>query len=320
MEKILEVKDLKIKHKPTEKTIVREINFELHKKEILGIVGESGSGKSITMFSLLGLLPESLDVEGKVFLNNKHINYSVETLRKIRGKEIGIIFQDPLNALNPILKIENQLKLISQSHNIPYQQAQKEILEILERIGIHQPERVLKSFPHQLSGGMLQRVVISLVLLLKPKIIIADEPTTSLDVTIQKEIINILKEIKETYSLSIIFITHDLLLAKEICDNILIMYSGYIVEKGSTSEIFTTPLHPYTKGLIESVPTVNNKPQKLYYIPGRIPHFSELPPYCPFATRCPLVEDICLSSMPEEKIINNQKVRCFKPLKTPTPL
>lgn len=319
MEQILEVKDLKITHKPTNKTIVREINFILHKKEVLGIVGESGSGKSITMHSLLGLLPDALKVEGKIFLNNQEIKLP-ETLQKIRGKEIGIIFQDPLNALNPILKIENQLKLLSTSHNIPFLQAKKEFIETLERTGIHHPERVLKSFPHQLSGGMLQRVVISLVLLLKPKIIIADEPTTSLDVTTQKEIINILKEIKDNYSISIIFITHDLLLAKEICDNILIMYSGYIVEKGTTNEIFNTPLHPYTKGLIDSVPTINYKPQKLYYIPGRIPHFSELPPYCPFAPRCPLVETICLSSMPEEKKVNSQKVRCFKPLKSSTPL
>lgn len=320
MEKILEVKDLKITHKPTGKTIVREINLELHKKEILGIVGESGSGKSITMYSLLGLLPESLSVEGKIILNNQQINYSQETLKKIRGREIGIIFQDPLNALNPILKIEDQLKLLAKSQNIPYHLAKKEIIETLDRIGIHQSERVLKSFPYQLSGGMLQRVVISLVLLLKPKIIIADEPTTSLDVTIQKEIINILKEIRESHSLSIIFITHDLLLAKEICDNLLIMYSGYIVEKGKTPEIFTTPLHPYTKGLINSVPTVNYKPQKLYYIPGRIPHFSELPAHCPFAPRCPIVEEICLSSMPKEETTNSHSVRCFKSLKTSTSL
>lgn len=307
---ILSVRDLSIIHKKTNKTIVREINFDLEQREILGIVGESGSGKSITMHSILGLTHESLEVKGRIIFEGTDL---VETNQfdVVRGSKIGIIFQDPLNALNPILRIEEQLKILCQSHNLDYSSAKKEIYEIFDRIGIHHQDRVLKSFPHQLSGGMLQRVVISFVLLLKPKVIIADEPTTSLDVSVQKEIINILKEVRDEYGISIIFITHDLLLAKDICDRVIIMYSGYIVEEGRKEEIFNNPLHPYTKGLILSVPDVNRKLENLPFIPGRVPHFLEIGLECPFANRCPLVEEVCYSDVPRLERIESRKVRCF---------
>lgn len=305
---ILEINNLKIIHKKTNKTIVREINLELYEKEILGIVGESGSGKSITMHSIMGITPDSLYVDGEIIFEGMNINNKVSS---IRGRKIGMIFQDPLNALNPVLRIKDQLRILSKSHNISYEEANKEICKIFDRIGIQNQERVLKSFPHQLSGGMLQRVVIAFVLLLKPKVIIADEPTTSLDVSIQKEITKILKEIKNSFGISIIFITHDLLLANDLCDRIAIMYAGYIVEKGNNAAIFTSPIHPYTKGLISSVPTVNTKPVSLQFITGRVPHFSEISEGCPFAPRCPIVQDICHKEMPKTEYIGESQVRCF---------
>lgn len=310
MKPILKVDGLRVIHRKTGRSIVRDIEFELHEEEILGVVGESGSGKSITMFSILGILPESLEVSGRIVFEGEELTRA-DDFEKVRGKKIAMIFQDPLNALNPVMRIKDQLRILSKSHGIPYSDAEAEMYKILERIGIHQQDRVLKSFPHQLSGGMLQRLVIAFVLLLKPRVIIADEPTTSLDVSVQREIVNILKEIRAEYGISIIFITHDLLLAKEVCDEIGIMYSGYIVEKSTRGDIFTRPLHPYTRGLISSVPTVNFKPQLLLYIPGRVPLFSELGEGCPFAERCPIAESICRRSVPALRTIGGSQVRCF---------
>ncbi|MFN4245001.1 MAG: ABC transporter ATP-binding protein [Brevinematia bacterium] len=310
---ILKIDDLSIVHRKSGKTIVREIGLELREREILGIVGESGSGKSITVQAILRILPESLEIKGKIFFEGVDILSlsEQEMVSKIRGKKIAMIFQDPLNALNPILRIRDQLKILSKSHSIDFRKAEREILEIFNNVGIYGSERVLKSFPHQLSGGILQRVVISFILLLKPKIIIADEPTTSLDVSIQKEIIKVLNKIKEDYGVSILFITHDLLLARELCDRVMIMYSGYVLEEGDKNDIFQKPLHPYTKGLISSIPSVNSKLPNLTFIPGRVPHFLEIRKQCPFAERCGIVEEICYKEVPTLEKVSNSKVRCF---------
>ncbi|MEN2998388.1 MAG: ABC transporter ATP-binding protein [Brevinematia bacterium] len=307
---LLEVEEVEIIHKKSGRSIVREISFGLREGEILGIVGESGSGKSITMHSILGILPDSLEARGSVFFEGEDI-LDEKVVRRVRGTKIAMIFQDPLNALNPVLRIGDQLRKLSESHKLSYEDVVDRVRGIFERIGIYSWERVLKSFPHQLSGGMLQRVVIAFVLLLKPKIVIADEPTTSLDVSTQKEIIAILREIRDNENVSIIFITHDLLLAKELCDRIVIMYSGYIVEKGESKDIFGKPLHPYTRGLISSVPTVNVKPSQLSYIPGRVPHFLELGLGCPFAERCGISEEICFKELPSMRFVGNSEVRCF---------
>ncbi|MGC8964857.1 MAG: ABC transporter ATP-binding protein, partial [Brevinematia bacterium] len=289
---LLEVNNLSIIHKQTGKSIVRDINFELNKGEVLGIVGESGSGKTLTSHSLLGILQESLEIRGEIIFEG----IKIEDFSKVRGRKISIIFQDPFNALNPILKIKDQIRILAKSHGVAYPLIESEFIKLLKKVEITSPIRVLNSFPHQLSGGMLQRVIIAMILLLKPLIVIADEPTTSLDVTVQKEIIKLFKSIKEEFGISLIFITHDLFLAEEICDRILIMYSGYILEEGKANTILNTPLHPYTMKLISSIPTVNEKNQKLSYIPGRVPNFLELKNGCPFADRCVFSKEICTNT------------------------
>lgn len=304
---VLEVRSLSIFHKQTARSIVRDVNFELKKGEVLGIVGESGSGKTLTSHSLLGILPDSLEVSGEILLEGDKI----EDFGKVRGEKISVIFQDPFSALNPILKVRDQIKLLAVSHGLEYIHVESEFTDLLKKVGIFSTDRVLNSFPHQLSGGMLQRVLIAMVLLLKPLIIIADEPTTSLDVTVQKEIIKLFKSLKGDFGLSMIFITHDLFLAEEICDRILIMYSGYILEDGEASKILKEPLHPYTIGLISSIPTVNEKRQELDYLPGRVPHFLELKSGCPFSERCVFSKEICKEKTPELTKVGNSRVRCF---------
>ncbi len=306
---LLKLSNFSIIHKETNKTIVRDLSFEVYENEVVGIIGESGSGKSLTMLSILGIIPGSLEISGEIYFEGE----KVEDTKNIRGKKISMIFQDPLTALNPVLKIIDQVKLISKSNKMEFSSTLEEFKKLLFSMKIPNPERVLKSFPHQLSGGMLQRVAIALVLLLKPKLIIADEPTTSLDVTVQKEIISIIKKIKTTESKSIIFVTHDIMLAKELVDRIIVMYAGEIMEIGSTNKIIESPLHPYTKLLIDSVPKVDGKPERLAFLRGRVPHFSEITSGCVFFDRCPIAEyGKCNVSKPNiQRKYDNQLVKCF---------
>jgi oligopeptide/dipeptide ABC transporter ATP-binding protein len=306
---LLKLSNFSIVHKETNKTIVRDISFEVHENEVVGIIGESGSGKSLTMLSILGIIPDSLKTVGEMYFEGQKI----EDPRDLRGKKISMIFQDPLTALNPVLKIIDQINLISKSNKMEYSSTLDEFKKLLISMKIQNPERVLKSFPHQLSGGMLQRVALALVLLLKPKLIIADEPTTSLDVTVQKEIIGIIKKIKTTEGKSIIFVTHDIMLAKELVDRIIVMYAGEIMEIGSTNNIIQSPLHPYTKLLIDSVPRVDSKPERLTFLQGRVPHFSEIANGCVFFNRCPIAEiGRCDISKPNtQRKYDNHLVKCF---------
>lgn len=307
---ILSVNNLTITHKESKKTIVRNISFDIYENEIVGIIGESGSGKSITMYSILGLIPNSIDVQGEIYFNGEKFDFS--RLNLLRGKEIAMIFQDPLTSLNPVLKISEQVKLVSRSNGLKYEDSINNFRELISSMGISNPERVLMSFPYQLSGGMLQRVVIALVLLLKPKLIIADEPTTSLDVTVQREIIGIIKRISKEIKKSIIFITHDIMLAKDLVNRVLVMYAGEIIEVGKIEEITLTPLHPYTKLLINSVPSVNNKHEKLTFLEGRVPHFSEINGGCVFFNRCPIAQvGKCDIYKPDVLNYSGHLVKCF---------
>ncbi len=311
---LLDVNSLSIIHLASSKKIVRDISFSVDKSEIIGIVGESGSGKSLTALSIVGLLPEGLSQEGSIIFKGIDLldNYKKKDPNKVRGTQIGMIFQDPMTSLNPVMRVESQYDLLLKSHNLDTKKYKVILREVLHKIAIHDVERVLKSFPHQLSGGMIQRVVIGFILSLKPSLIIADEITTSLDVTVQKELSTIIKMVAKEEGISIIFITHDLSLAREVADRIIVMYAGDIVEEGDTESIYSNPLHPYTRGLISSVPNVNERKDKLGYIDGRVLHFSKYERGCVFYERCNIAEK-GLCDIERPILLNKStKVRCFK--------
>ncbi|WP_374721342.1 ABC transporter ATP-binding protein [Peribacillus tepidiphilus] len=286
----------------TKKEVVRGVSFSVNKGEILGIVGESGSGKSVMMKSILGILPSNAKVEsGEIVLNGKHIEkLSEKELRKIRGKEIAMIFQDPMTALNPLKTIGDHLiDLLVRIRGMNKAEAKKEAIEALRSVGIPSPEKRLDQYPHEFSGGMRQRVLIAMALCCKPQLLIADEPTTALDVTIQAQILQLLKKLKQDNNMSITLITHDLGVVASLCSRIIVMYAGMIMEEGTAEEIFYRPKHPYTKALLESIPRLDDEEkQRLKPIKGSAPSLSDLPKGCPFAGRCPYTFEKCYSEMP----------------------
>lgn len=318
-EKLLEVKNLKTEFRrdKTMVTAVKDVSFTIHKGEVLGLVGESGCGKSVTSLSIMRLLIDTPGkvTAGEVLLEGKDLLKCPENeMRKIRGSQMGMIFQEPMSALNPCMRIETQLiEAIRLHRSLSRSEARKHSLIMLKTVGIPDPETTLKSFPHQLSGGMSQRVVIAMAMCCDPKLLIADEPTTALDVTIQAQILELMLRIKNEKNTGILLITHDLGVVAEMCTRVIVMYAGRIVEEAAVSELFKAPKHPYTQGLIASVPKLGSGVTTLPSIPGNVPDLSMMPKGCKFAPRCKYVMDLCRNLEPELKTAGQdgmRKCRC----------
>lgn len=303
MEKILEVKDLHVSFKTHNGNVraIRGVSFDLYKGETLAIVGESGSGKSVTTKVLMGILAKNGIIEnGEVIFEGKDITkLSKKEMTKIRGKDIAMIFQDPMTSLNPTMTIGKQiLECIIEHQNYSKKEAKEKAIELIDLVGITHPEKRYKQYPHQLSGGMRQRVVIAIALACNPKILIADEPTTALDVTIQSQILELIKELQEKIGLSIIFITHDLGVVANVADRVAVMYAGRFVEYGTSEEIFFDPKHPYTWGLLASVPDMDDDEDELYAIPGSPPNLLYPPKGDAFALRSEFALNIDMDEEP----------------------
>ena len=303
-EKILDIKDERLSFftPAGEVKALNGVSFTMNQGDVLGVVGESGSGKSVTAYSVMGLTayPGKL-VGGKVWFNGHEIeNMKEKDFRKIRGNEVSIIFQDPMTSLNPVYTIGNQIVEVILLHTKKTkQEAWARAKELLELVGINEPDRRLKQYPHELSGGMRQRVMIAIALACEPKLLIADEPTTALDVTIQAQILELMNDLRHKLGMSIIMITHDLGVVAQMCEKIAVMYAGHIVEYGTTDEIFYNPQHEYTKGLINSIPKLNaEEKERLAPIEGQPVDLLNPPAGCPFAPRCKSCMKVCLNKMP----------------------
>ncbi|MCM2533888.1 ABC transporter ATP-binding protein [Neobacillus pocheonensis] len=316
---ILQIKDLKVSFHSGKRFVpaVDGISFELKEGEILGIVGESGSGKSVTSLTTMGLIPSPPGKieNGEIIFEGKDLkNLSDKEWRKIRGNQISMIFQEPMTSLNPLFTIGNQLK---EGINLHTKLAKSEVkarsIELLRLVGIPRAEGILQEYPHQLSGGMRQRVMIAMAMACNPKVLIADEPTTALDVTIQAQILALMKDLNKKTGTSIILITHDLGVVAEICERVIVMYSGQIVEQGDVLTILKDPQHPYTKGLLKSVPDLRGKKDRLYSIPGSVPAPGTIQKGCRFAARCAEAFGQCHDEAPD--LYKTEKeghvVRCF---------
>ncbi|KGR91613.1 peptide ABC transporter ATP-binding protein [Ureibacillus massiliensis 4400831 = CIP 108448 = CCUG 49529] len=316
---ILEVKDLKTSFH-TERgsvTALHGINFQLKEGEILGIVGESGCGKSVTSQSILRLYDEKylVDYEGEINFQGKNLlKLPMDKMQEIRGNDISMIFQDPLSSLNPVYTIGFQISESLMIHQkLSKKEATEKAIELLRLTGISAPEKRVKQYPHELSGGMRQRVMIAMALACKPKVLIADEPTTALDVTIQAQILDLILQLNKEYKMSVMFITHDLGVVAEVCTRVIVMYLGQIVEETDVETLFSKPLHPYTKGLMKSMPTLEGeRSEKLHVIEGAVPSLNNIPKGCRFAERCPFADELCKEKPPELMTHNdNHKVRCW---------
>ena len=318
-DKMLQVKDLAISFftKAGEIQAVRGISYELGRGEVLGIVGESGSGKSVSSHAILRLTPPGgLVKSGEILFEGRDIlALGKKELQSLRGDRISMIFQDPMTALDPLFTIEYQMNEALKRHtSLSKESRHRRMLELLELVGINQPERRLRQYPHQLSGGMRQRAMIAMALSCDPDLLIADEPTTALDVTIQAQIIELLKELKDRLGMAVIFITHDLGVISDICDRIIVMYAGKIVEEGTSRQIFFDHVHPYTQGLLESVPDIETPDTvRLRPIPGNPPDMVQVPAGCAFARRCPYAMQICVrEDAPLTEIDSTHAAACWR--------
>lgn len=296
--------------------IIKDFSLSIDEGDIVGVIGESGCGKSITSLSVMGLLPKSIKVtSGEIKLNDVQIdNLSQKELSAFRGKEMTMIFQDPHSALNPLIKIGEQIKESYMCHNdVSPRYAKQVSLEMMKKVGLPRIDELYNAYPNQLSGGMCQRVLIAIALINSPNLLIADEPTTALDATIQFQILALLKELSISYNTAIMIISHDLTVIKDISNKIIVMYAGVIVEEGNTMEVLSRPFHPYTKGLLLSIPTKEKKGRPLYNIKGTVESLQNQPEQgCVFAKRCDRIGDKCLFETPELRYINGRKVRCFE--------
>lgn len=316
--KLLEVKNLKTHFQLEDKTIyaVNGIDFIINKGEVVALIGESGSGKSVTALSIMGLIKQPpgiiksgiIEFEGEDLLKKKE-----KGMRNIRGNKISMIYQEPMNSLNPMLTVGYQIKECLTIHNKANgKEAKKKAIEILRKVEMADPEETYNSYPHKLSGGMRQRVMIAMALICNPKLLIADEPTTSLDVTIQAEILDLIKRLKDEFDTSVLLITHDLGVVTEMADKIIVMYGGKIMEIAPTNNLYRNPSHPYTIGLMKCIPSIKGNRDKLYTIEGAVPDMSFEPEGCEFYARCTNKMDICKNTKPELlEIEDSHFVRCF---------
>ncbi len=316
--KLLEVNNLKTYFYPPEGVAraVDGISFHVNKGETLGIVGESGCGKSVTSLSIIGLVPRPRGkiVSGEVFLDGEDLLKKQERqMQKIRGDRISMVFQEPMTCLNPVFSVGDQIAEVYQLHQkISRKQAMAKAVEMLKLVGIPMPERRIKEFPHQLSGGMRQRIMIAIALACSPSLLIADEPTTALDVTIQAQILTLMKDLKDRLGMAIIFITHDLGVIAEMAERVVVMYAGKIVEEAISRDLFEDPLHPYTLSLLKSVPTVDKKQKALFVIPGNVPDPLSFPSGCRFHNRCYAAFDLCKTDDPPlVQVGTNRRVSCW---------
>lgn len=318
-EKLLVVKQLRtefLQNKKTSVTAVNEISFHIDKGEIVGLVGESGCGKSVTSLSVMRLLnfTSGRVTKGEVLLDGKDLQkVSEQEMRTIRGGMVSMIFQEPMSSLNPAMRIDKQMMEGIRLHmDMTRQKARERAADILRQVGIPDPERVLKNYPHQLSGGMSQRVMIAMAMSCNPRLLIADEPTTALDVTIQAQILELMKKIQKEENMSILLITHDLGVVAEMCTRVIVMYAGEIVEEAPVEVLFKNPAHPYTRGLIASVPKLGSGVKVLPSIPGSVPDLSMLPAGCRFAPRCKYANERCKNEAPELfEVSGSQSCRCW---------
>ncbi|WP_282941117.1 ABC transporter ATP-binding protein [Paenibacillus sp. RC67] len=314
MEALLKIDDLQISFGKQENQVrvVNRINFQILPGEIVGIVGESGCGKSVTSMSVLRLLGKQARIEGKIVFQGKDLlKLSEKEMRAIRGNDISMIFQEPMTSLNPLQSIGYQLAEPLKKHKrLSASGARKQSIQLLKEVGIPRAEEIVDEFPHQLSGGMRQRVMIAMAMACNPRLIIADEPTTALDVTIQAQILKLMKTISERHQSSILFITHDLGVVAEICDRVIVMYAGEIVEQADVKTLFEAPKHPYTIGLMNSIPDMDSSRVRLQPIPGNVPSVRQMPEGCRFAPRCDKASDICKKE-PPAKWQDNHYSKCW---------
>ncbi|MFD0681155.1 MULTISPECIES: ABC transporter ATP-binding protein [unclassified Paenibacillus] len=292
------------------------VNLTIDKGEILCIVGESGSGKTVASLSLMKLIPAVGKITtGEISFEGRDLlKVSQKEMSQIRGKSIAMIFQDPMMALDPVYTCGSQvIEAVRIHEKISHQGAYDKSVELLKQVGIPHPERCMNAYPHELSGGMCQRISIAMALSCNPKLLIADEPTTALDVTVQAQILELLKKIRKEMNMSIMLITHDLGVVAEMADRVAVMYAGKVMEEGDVRSIFHNPQHPYTQGLIKSIPHMGQKNEKLYSISGTVPSISSMPDGCRFSPRCPDAADICRQKEPEMmQACHNGKARCWK--------
>ncbi len=315
--KLLSVRDLKTSFftHVGEVKAVRGISFDVNEGEVLGIVGESGSGKSVTSLSIMGLLQyPGRVVDGEILLNGEDIlTYSKNQMRRVRGKEIAMIFQDPMTSLNPVYTIGNQImEMILEHEKMSRREARARAIEMLKLVGIPAAEKRIDSYPHEFSGGMRQRVMIALALSCNPKLLIADEPTTALDVTIQAQILNLIKKLNRQFGMTTMLITHDLGVVATVCDKVAVMYGGLIMEYGTVDEIFYHPRHPYTMGLLGSIPHVDGgEKRRLIPIDGTPPDLINPPKGCPFSTRCKYCMNVCTQEQPPYFAEDKHRTMCW---------
>ena len=319
-EKILEVKDLKVSFQTFQGSVqaVRGVSWHLNKKETIAIVGESGCGKTVTIQTVIGLNPKKNgSIKGGEVLFNKEnlLELTPKQMRKLQGNQLSIIFQDPFTFLNPTMTVGEQImEPYMQHYKVSREEARKKAVEILKMISLPSPEENMKRYPHQLSGGMRQRIMIAMALVCNPKLLIADEPTTALDVTIQAQILDLMRKLKEEMDMSIMLITHDLGVVAEMADYVVVMYAGNVVEKGKVLDIFQNPMHPYTIGLLKSKPIIGktNHNERLYSIPGQVPNPINMPENCHFNERCEFCQEGCKEKEPKlVHVGNGHYVACF---------
>ena len=313
---LLEVRNLSVDFQTRRGTLIAvdDVSFEIKAGEVLGVVGESGAGKSLTGAAIIGLLePPGRISGGEVRLAGKRIdNLAQEQIRQIRGREIGMVFQDPLTSLNPLFRVGEQLIETLQTHaDLDEKSARKQAIDWLTEVGIPSPEVRIDQYPHQFSGGMRQRVVIALALCANPKLIIADEPTTALDVSIQAQIISVLKRLCREYGTAVMLITHDMGVIAETADRVAVMYAGRLVEIGEARKVIQNAKHPYTLGLMGSIPTIGDTEEELRQIHGSMPRLAEIPEGCAFNPRCPNVSDRCRKNRPELQPVDESSVACW---------
>jgi oligopeptide/dipeptide ABC transporter ATP-binding protein len=314
---LISLQGLSIKTSSDGRSLTSDVNISLIEGEALGIVGESGSGKTLTALSILGLLPRGVEVaSGEINFNGENLlSIDPERLRGIRGKEISMVYQDPMTALNPVMTVGNQLLEVLDCHNHDVKDPESHVKQSLIEVGIPDPDRALKSYPHEFSGGMRQRVVIAMSLLLSPKLLIADEPTTALDVTIQRQILSLVSKQRSRRQMSMLWITHDLGVVANLVDRVAVMYAGRIVEVGTTKQIFNSPQHPYTQGLLASLPVASSHSRnRLASIPGVPPKPWLVGQSCSFADRCQFAQKRCQESLPLLDIRGTKSVACFYPI------